>query len=61
MNSNEIAGKKFAIRETNNSYAKKPSFVQNKDGSIGILDDFNDLLISQDIMKAFGMKIKILN
>ena len=35
------------------SYGKKPSFVQRDDGSIGIMDEFNDLLMSQDIIEGF--------
>ena len=34
-------------------YAKKPSFVQRDDGSIGILDEFNDMLMTQDIIEGF--------
>ena len=34
-------------------YQKKPSFVQREDGSIGIMDEFNDMLVSQDFMEGF--------
>ena len=34
-------------------YQKKPSFVQRDDGSIGIMDEFNDMLVSQDFMEGF--------
>ena len=36
-----------------NEMAKKPSFVQRDDGSIGIMDEFNDLLMTQDIIEGF--------
>ena len=35
------------------NYQKKPSFVQREDGSVGILDEFNDMLMSQDIIEGF--------
>ena len=35
------------------NYQKKPSFVQKEDGSVGILDEFNDMLMSQDIIEGF--------
>ena len=41
------------ITKTANEYTKKPSFVQRDDGSIGLMDDFNDMLMSQDIIEGF--------
>ena len=35
------------------NYQKKPSFAQKEDGSVGILDEFNDMLMSQDIIEGF--------
>ena len=46
---NKITIKKKAMVE----YAKKPSFVQRDDGSIGIMDEFNDMLMTQDIIEGF--------
>ena len=39
--------------ETMKEYAKKPSFVQRDDGTIGIQDEFNDMLMTQDIIEGF--------
>ena len=40
-------------KKNENSYEKKFSFVQREDGSIGILDEFNDMLMTQDIIEGF--------
>ena len=40
-------------KEVNNTYMKKPSFVQKEDGTIRLLDEFNDMLMSQDIIEGF--------
>jgi hypothetical protein len=37
---------------TKNSYEKKCSFTQRDDGSIGIIDEFNDMIMTQDIIEG---------
>ena len=50
-NANNII--KTGKKEVNNTYMKKPSFVQKEDGTIRLLDEFNDMLMSQDIIEGF--------
>ena len=44
---------KKVMKKSNMDYSKKPSFVQREDGSIGLMDDFNDMLMTQDIIEGF--------
>ena len=35
------------------NYVKKPSFEQKSDGTVGIIDEFNDMLMTQDIIEGY--------
>ena len=55
---NDIS-KKLSIKEKRinkpvqiSGIEKKPSFIQREDGSIGIKDEFNDMLMTQDIIEG---------
>ena len=58
-NSKKITAKKPTVAINNvpsnnsiNSYEKKCSFTQRDDGSIGIIDEFNDMIMTQDIIEG---------
>ena len=44
--------------KTNNNFIKKQSYEQKSDGTIGIIDDFNDMLMAQDIMEGFWDEVQ---
>ena len=44
--------------KTNNNFIKKQSYEQKSDGTIGIVDDFNDMLMAQDIMEGFWDEVQ---
>ena len=55
----KITAKKLSLVNNNvssnnsiNSYEKKCSFTQRDDGSIGIIDEFNDMIMTQDIIEG---------
>ena len=50
INSFNLSKKTFNIFE--NSFQKKFSFAQREDGSIGIVDEFSDMLLTQDIIEG---------
>ena len=35
------------------NYIKKPSYEQKSDGTVGIIDEFNDMLMTQDIIEGY--------
>ena len=35
------------------NYVKKPSYEQKSDGTVGIIDEFNDMLMTQDIIEGY--------
>ena len=35
------------------NYVKKPSYEQKSNGTVGIIDEFNDMLMTQDIIEGF--------
>ena len=55
----KCAGKKIPLAinsvssiNTANTFEKKCSFTQRDDGSIGIIDEFNDMIMTQDIIEG---------
>ena len=50
INSFNLSKKTFNKFE--NSFQKKSSFAQREDGSIGIVDEFSDMLLTQDIIEG---------
>ena len=48
---NNIPSKTLAKNSIN--YVKKPSYEQKSDGTVGIIDEFNDMLMTQDIIEGY--------
>ena len=48
---NNIPTKTLAKNSMN--YVKKPSYEQKSDGTVGIIDEFNDMLMTQDIIEGY--------
>ena len=47
-------GKKKAIT----NYMKKPSYELKSDGTVKIVDEFNDMLMAQDIIEGYWNEVK---
>ena len=45
-------------KKSNTNYMKKPSYEQKSDGTVKIVDEFNDLLIAQDIIEGYWDEVK---
>jgi len=54
---NASYGKKKTTNKTNN-FVKKPSYEQKSDGTIGMVDEFNDMLMAQDIIEGCWDEVK---
>ena len=45
-------------KKSNTNYMKKPSYEQKSDGTVKIVDEFNDLLMAQDIIEGYWDEVK---
>ena len=45
-------------KKINTNYKKRPSFEQKSDGTVKIVDEFNDMLMTQDIIEGYWDEVK---
>ena len=45
-------------KKINTNYKKKPSFEQKSDGTLKLLDEFSDMLMTQDIIEGYWDEVK---
>ena len=45
-------------KKVNTNYMKKPSYEQKSDGTVKIVDEFNDMLMAQDIIEGYWDEVK---